>query len=192
MLEHKRGADVEPITTPTYTRSMRKRRKAELKDCLDKTLAVGRFALIRISSEDPLYRLELGLVKITGIDGDRIDFNWYTYNGYPENKTPSYSGRWQVQILAGRGQKVDTGSCYVQSVVLTFPALTKKKTIPNVGRTAPLKMITRALSGEFGALSDKDTDSDSEYEGTSEDEAPLAYKGGPCSNTRRAKKRVKL
>ena len=168
----------------------------ELSDSLDKTLTVGHFAVIDLENDDSLYRLRLGLVKITGVEDNTIDFKWYTYVGYPSKQDPSYSDTWVLQVLAGPGQRVDTGSCSAESVVLTFPKLTKKKTIPAVGRTAPLKMITRALNGEFGPLPadvvNDDVGSESDYlpdkvESSSDEDAPL-IRGGACATLRRSKR----
>lgn len=167
MNKHSRGDEVEPVTYPGYTVATRKRKRKELTDQLDKTLSVGRFAVIDIPNDDIHYKLRFGLGKITKVYENCIDFEWYTYAGYPDDDQPDYT-KWKPQILAGRGQRIDKGWCRPASVVLTFPKLTSSRRIPNVGRTAPLKMISRALDGEFGPLpqdmSDmSETDRDDEY-----------------------------
>ena len=172
--KHKMGDEVEAITHPGYTRATRKRKRKEMSDSLDKTLAKGRMAFIDIPNDDPKYRLRLGLVKLTQVSSDRLDFQWYTYSGYPDAKTPSYSATWHLQILKGKGQKVDTGFCHPSAVVLTFDRLTGSKTIPSRGRLAPLKMIRRALDLEFGPLPQQlnsiaSDDSDSSYNESSSD-----------------------
>ena len=186
---------MEPITHPNYTAATRKRKKAEHSDKPDKTLKVGYFAVVDLENTDPLYRLRLGLVKITRIAQSNIHFQWYTYAGYPHEVDPQYTTRWQLQVLAGKGQKVDVGVCSAECIILTFPALTKSKTIPNVGRCAPAKMIARALSGEFGRLpSDKNhTNDSSEYEPSesSDDDAPL-IRGGAVAGLRRSKRFKKM
>ena len=163
--EHKRGDEVEPITHLGYTKAARKRKRQELADKLDKTIGVGRFAIIDIPNDDPDYKLRLGLVRITAVHDTYIEFQWYRYSGYPKEQNPTYKSTWSLQVLAGKGQKVDTGWCYTSAVVLTFAALTRGKKIPNVKRNDPLKMIARALSGSFGLLpQDMETQgSDSEY-----------------------------
>ena len=169
---HKDGAEVEAITHPGYTVATKKRKRKELRDELDKTLAIGRFAIIDIPNDDPAYRLRFGLGKITAIQGEYVYFNWYMYGGYPEDLAPDYDQRWQLQILAGKGQKVDTGWCESRSIVMTFEKLTRSKTIPNLGRTAPLKIIRRALAGDFGPLpqASSRSGSDSSYQDSSNDD----------------------
>ena len=188
--EHEQGDLVEPITYPNYSAAARKRKRAELKDAPDKTLKVGNFAVLDVQNDDPHYRLRLGLVKITRItDDDIIHFQWYMYSGYPDVQNPDYGTRWFPQILAGKGQKVDTGECHTACVILTFPSLTKSRTIPNTGRVAPLKMIRRVLSGEFGRLSSTVTGA-CESEGdssSSDDDAPL-LQGGAVASLRRSKR----
>ena len=167
---------MEPITHPGYTKATRKRKRKELKDQLDKTLSVGRFAVIDIPNDDKRYLLRFGLGKITKVYANCIDFEWYTYAGYPDEEQPDHS-KWKPQILAGQGQKIDTGWCRPRSVVLTFGCLTKARTIPNVGRLAPLKMLNRALAGDFGPLpqdrnqTDSDSDSDLSYDESEVDES---------------------
>ena len=164
MEDHKLGDVVEPITHPGYTRATKKRKLAEQIDELDKTLAVRRFAIVDLPNDDPLYLLRFGLVKIVAVSEERVEFNWWTYVGYPLKKNPTYATKWQLQILKGKGQKRDKGWCHPSQVVMTFKSLTKSNTIPNVGRLAPLKMIRRALNNEFGQLP-QDVQSDgSEYE----------------------------
>ena len=110
MDDNKRGDLVEPIAHPGYTKAARKRRCKELNDQLDKTLSVGRFAVIDIPNDDKHYRLRFGLGKITAVYANCIDFEWYTYAGYPDEEQPDYR-KWKLQILAGQGQKIDTGWC---------------------------------------------------------------------------------
>ena len=154
---------MEPITHPGYTVGMKKRKRKERKDSLDKTVAVGRFAVIDLQNDDVRFKLRLCVVRITKVHEDSIEFDWYTYTGYPKENNPTYRSTWVKQILAGRGQKVDKGWCPLSAVVLTFAALTKGKKIPNNERDAPLKMLLRALKGDFGPLPADDT-ADSEYQ----------------------------
>ena len=190
MEEHKQGDSVEAITYPGYTKATRKRKRKELTDVLDKTLAKGRMAVIDLPNDDSLYHLRFGLVKVTNVSEDRLDFQWYTYAGYPKNEDPSYGDKWFVQILAGRGQKIDMGYCHPASVVLTFESLTRGKTIPNVGRLAPLKLISRALSGEFGTLpQDEDWSCGDSSDKESSNERDCITYDGPV--TRRGKRRAK-
>jgi len=163
--QHQQGDVVEPITYPGYTVASRKRKRKEQKDHLDKTLAVGRFVILDIPNDDSNYKLRLGLGRITAVYDSYIEFQWYRYRGYPKQQNPTYRTTWTVQVLAGKGQVVDTGWCYTSAVVLTFPALTKGKKIPNTKRDAPMKMLTRALDGSFGPLPQdvSEEGSDSEY-----------------------------
>ena len=50
---HQQGDAVEAITYPGYSRAARKRKRDELKDSLDKTLAVGRFVVVDLPNDDP-------------------------------------------------------------------------------------------------------------------------------------------
>jgi hypothetical protein len=167
---------VEPITYPGYTVAMKKRKRKERKDSLDKTVAVGRFAVIDLQNDDQNFKLRLCLGRISKVHEDYIEFDWYTYSGYPKETNPTYQCTWVKQILAGRGQKIDTGWCPLSAIVLTFAALTKGKKIPNNVRDAPLKMILRALKGEFGPLPEDDT-ADGEYQcssSESDDSGPVS------------------
>ena len=174
----------------------RKRKRKEQKDYLDKTLAVGRFAVIDIPNDDPDYKLRLGLGRITAVYDSYIEFQWYRYGGYPKQQNPTYRTTWTVQVLAGQGQVVDTGWCYTSAVVLTFPALTKGKKIPNTKRDDPMKMLTRALDGSFGPLpqdvSEGGSDSDFEASGASSSDDHMTTemvvtRSRKCRGKRRAK-----
>ena len=192
MEQLEQGDVVEPITYPGYTRATRKRKRQEVKDVLDKTMIVGTFAVVDLPNDDSNYKLRLGLVKITAVHDDYINFSWYHYSGYPDEQDPSYKGTWHLQVLRGKGQKVDTGWCYFHHVVFTFEKLTKSKKIPDRGRLAPLKLIDRALRGDFGPLPQDvecdipdDIGSDSSY--VEEDNCAVA----PVATVRRTKRRVK-
>jgi hypothetical protein len=167
--QHMEGDEVEPITHPGYTTATKKRKRKELKDALDKTVGVGRFAVIDLPNDDEQFKLRLCVVRITKVYSNCIDFEWYTYTGYPTQSNPTYKCTWVKQVLAGQGQVVDTHWCPLSAIVLTFAALTKSKKIPNTGRKSPLKMLMRALQGEFGPLPQDDVAStpDSDYEGSS-------------------------
>ena len=183
---------MEPITHPGYSRATKKRKRAELTDSLDKTFAVGRYVVVDLPNDDPLYRLRFGLGKIVAVSAKRIDFNWYIYVGYPQKTHPTYATKWQLQVLHGKGQKVDKGFCHPRQVVMTFEKLTKSNCIPNVGRLAPQKMIDRALRGEFGNLPqelgsddelyDPDTDPD-------DNDNEICRHSGPATRATRARKR---
>ena len=188
---HQQGDAVEAITYPGYSRAARKRKRDELKDSLDKTLAVGRFVVVDLPNDDPLYRLRFGLGKIVAVNAKRIDFNWYIYVGYPNKTNPTYATRWQLQVLQGKGKKIDKGFCHPRQVVMTFEKLTKSNSIPNVGRLAPRKMIDRALRGDFGELPQELGSDDELYDPdtSSESEDEPCTKLRPLTRSERARQR---
>ena len=192
VVTHQAGDEVEPVTYPGYSRATRKRKRKELTDTLDRTLKPGRFAMVDLPNDDVNFHLRLCLVKITAVHDDYITFQWYTYSGYPKKRDPQYNTTWTVQVLAGEGQKVDTAWCYNHSVVLAFDTLTRSRKIPNNRRDAPLRMLLRAVAGEFGPLpQDRDqVDKTGESSGSSDDDDPL-IQGGPICGNRRSKQRVK-
>ena len=84
---------------------------------------------------------------------------------------------------------------------MTFKSLTKSNTIPNIGRLAPLKLIHRALDGDFGPLPQDvvgRSDDDSDYVensmvGLDDDSSDreVCTQLGPVTRLRR-NKRVKI
>ena len=172
MVKLEQGNPVEPITYPGYSRATKKRKRKELTDTLDRTLKPGRFALVDLPCDDDNFKLRFCLVKITRVWANCIDFEYWVYSGYPAAENPDYKSCWQPHIQSGsKKNKADTGWCRARDVVLVFDKLTRSKKIPNQGRTAPLKLLYRALTGEFGPLpadrntSDPSDTSDSDYIG---------------------------
>ena len=143
---------VEAVTYPGYTRANKRTMRMAINDVLDVSAHKGRFAFIDVPNDDKLYHLRFCLVKILKVLGDRIEFSWLVYSGYPNVTEAKYRGPWHPQIALGKGQKVVKGWCPLTAIVLTFAALNKDKTVPNNCRTAPLKLLTRALGGDFGPL----------------------------------------
>ena len=63
---------------------------------------------------------------------------------------------------------------------MTFEKLTKSNSIPNVGRLAPLKMIARALRGDFGELPQELGSDDELYD----PDTPSESEDEPCTQIR--------